>query len=291
MGNKAVQLDKNGKTLTVDDTVYKLTSGLLELLTSKHPRPDQYNSNDKRLYSLLVAQTKVKSFPNRTDGTRPHATWKWKYMLRKMVMPGERIREEEESEETVDKGTASIGDTGESSDILLSDLLSSDIPLFPSHTRSYGKAKTTKDSEPFYKCYGVVYIPGDISGLTKKFHLLAAEFFGSNATVKNDLGHVLDALLRLKQLTRKEYADITARLAASLYKSIRFTVRRYKYGGCGIVSTIGLLLARYATKAMLATAAKTAMRGILDAAKRTVAHMIAHKVASTIADAARKRKK
>ena len=34
MGNKAVQLDVNGKTLTVDDKMYKLTSGLLELITS-----------------------------------------------------------------------------------------------------------------------------------------------------------------------------------------------------------------------------------------------------------------
>ena len=42
-------------------------------------------------------------------------------------------------------------------------------------------------------------------------------------------------------------------------------MRRYRYGGSVIVSTIGSLLARYATKAMLATAAKTAMRGTLDA--------------------------
>ena len=51
------------------------------------------------------------------------------------------------------------------------------------------------------------------------------------------------------------------------------------------------LLARYATKTLLATAAKTAMRGTLDAAKRAVPHLIAHKVASTIAAAAKKRKK
>ena len=75
-----------------------------------------------------------------------------------------------------------------------------------------------------------------------------------------------------------------------VYKS-SFTVRRYKYRGSGIVSTIGSLLVRYATKAMLTTAAKTAMRGTLDAAKRAVPHLIAHKVASTIADAAKKRKR
>ena len=76
-----------------------------------------------------------------------------------------------------------------------------------------------------------------------------------------------------------------------VYKSRRFTVRRYKYAGSRIVSTIGSLLARYATKVMLTTAAKTAMRGTLDAAKRTVPHLIAHKGASTIADATKKRKR
>ena len=76
-----------------------------------------------------------------------------------------------------------------------------------------------------------------------------------------------------------------------VYKSRRFTVRRYKYGGAGVVSTIGSLLARNATKAMLTTAATTAMRGTLDAAKRSVPHLIAHKGASTIADAAKKRKR
>ena len=76
-----------------------------------------------------------------------------------------------------------------------------------------------------------------------------------------------------------------------VYKSRRFAVRRYQYGGSGIVSTIGSLLARYAIKAMLATAAKAALKGSLKAAKRAVPHLIAHKVVSTIADAANKRKR
>ena len=74
-----------------------------------------------------------------------------------------------------------------------------------------------------------------------------------------------------------------------VYKSRRFTVRRYRYGGSGIVKMIGSLLARYATKAMLTTATNTAMQGTLDAAKRAVPHLIAHKVASTTAVAAKKR--
>ena len=73
-----------------------------------------------------------------------------------------------------------------------------------------------------------------------------------------------------------------------VYKSRRFAVRRYQ---SGIVSTIGSLLSRYATKAMLATAAKAALKGSLKAAKRAVPYLIAHKVVSTIADAAKERKR
>ena len=61
-----------------------------------------------------------------------------------------------------------------------------------------------------------MYLPADINGLTKKLQLLAAGFFASKTTDRNELVHVLDALLRLKQLTRKEYTNITTRLAASL---------------------------------------------------------------------------
>ena len=75
-------------------------------------------------------------------------------MLKKMIIHGERIEEEEGSEDT---DSASIGDIGESSDILSSDILSSDIsspgtsdiPPSPAHTRSRVKAKKTKDREPF----------------------------------------------------------------------------------------------------------------------------------------------
>ena len=59
-----------------------------------------------------------------------------------------------------------------------------------------------------------MYLPGEINRLTKKLHLSTAESFAGNTTVRNELVHVLDVLLRLKQLTCKEYADITARLAA-----------------------------------------------------------------------------
>ena len=110
------------------------------MVTNKHPQPDQYNSNDKGVYRSLVAKTRVKSFPNRADGARPHATWKWKYMLKKMIIPGEEgeAEGEEGSEDTDDTDTA-IGDIGESADILSSDISSpgtSDYGLPPPHQYS-----------------------------------------------------------------------------------------------------------------------------------------------------------
>ena len=90
-----VQFNGNKKTLTVDDTEYKLTPGLEVLIMQKYPRLTQYNSNDYRAYKSLVAQTKVKSFPNPADTARPHATWKYKHLLKKIVIPGQRIVEVE----------------------------------------------------------------------------------------------------------------------------------------------------------------------------------------------------
>ena len=64
----------------------------------------------------------------------------------------------------------------------------------------------------------------------------------------------------------------------------RFAVKRYEYGGSGIVDTVGSLLARYVTKVMLATSTKAALRGRLDAAKRAIPLVIGHKLATTIAN-------
>ena len=61
-----------------------------------------------------------------------------------------------------------------------------------------------------------------------------------------------------------------------VYKGRRFVVRTYEY-------EVGSLLTRYATKALLASAANAALRGSLDAAKTAIPHVTAHKLATTIA--------
>ena len=217
MGSEIVGVNEN--TLTVGDREYDLTPGLRAFIMQKHPQVSQWSSRDYRTYKSLAAQTKVKSHPNPRGSTRPRATWKYKHMLKRMTVPGESIPEEE-SEDTDGTDTDSMTDISEPA-ILSPVIMSSDSGILspgpsPPHTRSYGKTRKTKDRGAPYKGWkgeGVVYLLGNMNGLAKKLQLLAAEFFAGNTTVRNELVHVLDALLRLKQLTRKEYTNITARLA------------------------------------------------------------------------------
>ena len=80
-------------------------------------------------------------------------------MLKKMVIPGEMISEEE-SEDTDDTDSVepypditSIGDINRTARGMLtsdSDISSPGMPPSPAHTRFHGEAKKTKDREPFY---------------------------------------------------------------------------------------------------------------------------------------------
>ena len=128
-------------------------------------------------------------------------------MLGGMAIPGDIVGEEEE--EGVTEGVNShVYRTPPPDFVFASD--PSLPPFIGGKTR-----KSRKTRKVFYKGYGVVYRPGDIKGLTDKLHLLSAEFFAGNTTVRNELVDVLGALMRLKQLTRREYADINNRLASA----------------------------------------------------------------------------
>ena len=126
-------------------------------------------------------------------------------MLSGMVIPGDA--EEEEDEESTE-GVSSDGyRTPPPGEYVFK-------PLATPPTAAGKSRERRKTRELFYKGYGVVYLPGDIKWLTDKLHLLL-EFHAGNTTVTNELVHVLDALLRLKQLTHREYTDINNRLAST----------------------------------------------------------------------------
>ena len=136
MGNKVVRVD--GKTLKVDDKEYKLTPGLIVLILRKYPRSGQWNSNDYQVNKSLVAQTKVKSTPNRTGTVRPDVTWKWKHMLKKMVFPWKRRAEEEECDETDTDSVESYPDPASIRDVIRVD-------PYPGFASSVDIGESTRD--------------------------------------------------------------------------------------------------------------------------------------------------
>ena len=86
MGNNVLQLD--GDVLAVDGTKYTLIPGLEALILKNQPQRGEYNDNDLQVYELLVAQTKNRITPNKITGAaQPRATWKWKHVLKDMVIP------------------------------------------------------------------------------------------------------------------------------------------------------------------------------------------------------------
>ena len=84
MGKSIVYIE--GNTLKVDDKEYELTPGLRMLILYKKSRRQHYTSNDYSVRNAIVAQTRVRAYPNkRTGSARPRFTWQWKHMLSGMV--------------------------------------------------------------------------------------------------------------------------------------------------------------------------------------------------------------
>ena len=75
--------------------VYDLTPGLQAFIVQKHPQISQWPSRNYQAYKSLCQQIKVRSHPNSAGAARPHATWKYKHMLRKMIVHLKHKRLEE----------------------------------------------------------------------------------------------------------------------------------------------------------------------------------------------------
>ena len=66
-----------------------------------------------------------------------------------------------------------------------------------------------------------------------------------------------------------------------VYRS-RYAVREYRRGGAGFVFSLGAMVAKYATPAMLTSAAKSALKGTLKTAQAVLPALIGHKIMSTL---------
>ena len=64
------------------------------------------------------------------------------------------------------------------------------------------------------KGFGIQFLPGDITGLIKKLHLLLGEFrAGNKSSTKNQIVAILDELLRRNYLNQEEYNAVCSTIS------------------------------------------------------------------------------
>ena len=80
--------------------------------------------------------------------------------------------------------------------------------------------KRKLDGDEYSSGSGVqmVFLPGDIKGLTTKLKLLLAEFHAGNksSSMRNEIVSILDELKRRKRISKENYTDINDYLSSSL---------------------------------------------------------------------------
>ena len=219
--------------LVVDRRKYELIPRFSALLTQIHPT--EYTGTDLENYAKLIAQTKAINNPGPNAVANPKSTCKYKNLLKDMGLDMSDDTSTETSPERQDD----------------------DVLFTPTRT-SAGS--------------GVVYLPGDISGLSNKLELLTAEFFAGKPCAR--------CAFEVKKADKERIHGNHEQIMI-VYRS-RYAVRKYIRGGAGIVSSLGAKVAKYATRAMLTSAAKSALKGTLKTDQAALPALIGHKIMSTL---------
>ena len=189
MGDKEVTVDKQSN-IHVEGNTYKATVGLWALVMEAIPKENQYTNDDLNVYADLVQKTNILYYPprNLTAHSRYKNTYKWKNIL----IP---IRDWEYQQHSSHDHQGSSSSSSSSSSTITS----------------------SPTDENLVDGRGIQFLPTDIKGLTKKLHLLLAEFAAGNKTsTRNEIIFILDELLRRKKISRKEYTDINSYLSRCL---------------------------------------------------------------------------
>ena len=176
MGNATITLDDKSN-IYVDNARFEGTPGLWSLIMLN--QPSDYTTEDLHKYEDLVEETGVIYNPIRkTESDRPQTTLKYKNILSQF----------EEAYET---------DEGE--DVKME----SDNEEIPEEVEEEGG-----------EGQGITYLPGNISGLLQRLKLVYAEREAGNiSATTNEIVGILDELLRVKYINRKEYNAVCDQLS------------------------------------------------------------------------------
>ena len=152
-------------------------------------KTENFTPEEERDYKELVERTNVYNFPNSAKSSdRPTSTSKYNFLGKLLGLttgdegpsPKRKRVEYEEDDEEDDEEEEDENENG-----------------------GENENEVEKDGT------GISFLPGDISGLIKQFHLLLTEFHaGNKSATKTQLVAILDELLRRSYLNQDEYNGV-----------------------------------------------------------------------------------
>ena len=182
MGDSNIDIDKNSN-IYVKDRKFRSSPGLWELIMLN--KPQNYTAEDAMQYEDLIEATQVIFNPlTKKESDRPQQTAKYKDLLADMRKSYDEQNPETEETEALDEGAEALDEGA--------------VPL------PEGEVKTAQ---------GIKYLPGNKKGLLDRLKLLYAEREAGNisATTSEIVG-ILDELLRMSYITRKQYNEMCSEL-------------------------------------------------------------------------------
>ena len=173
IGSKEANIEDND--IKVDDIIFEGTKGFWELVTSKDPKPENYNNEDLSKYQRLVILTNTAYQNNNPNQNKPKSSVskKWKNIIKPIWEAIKQQKEEEykEYEEFTDEGT---------------------------------------DPQPSTSGTGLKILPSDPNALIDRFDLLFSSKKAGHTGVRNEIISILDELKRQGVININEYKKLNS---------------------------------------------------------------------------------
>ena len=172
IGSKEVNIEDND--IKVDDIIFEGTKGFWELVTSKNPKPENYNDEDLSKYQRLVILTNTAYQNNNPNQNKPKSSVskKWKNIIKPIW---EAIKQQKEEYKEFEE-----------------------------------EYEEDEDPKPSTSGTGLKILPSDPNALIDRFDLLFSSKKAGHTGVRNEIISILDELKRQGVININEYKKLNS---------------------------------------------------------------------------------
>ena len=173
IGSKEANIEDND--IKVDGIIFEGTKGFWELVTSKNPKPENYNDEDLSKYQRLVILTNTAYQNNNPNQNKPKSSVskKWKNIIKPIW---EAIKQQKEEE-------------------------------YKEFEEEY---EEDEDPKPSTSGTGLKILPSDPNALIDRFDLLFSSKKAGHTGVRNEIISILDELKRQGVININEYKKLNS---------------------------------------------------------------------------------